>query len=367
MRKQLFFWMVLSILMCPAFADDAVEAVAPGDIVFEKTPNIIMQDETLTITKLSKDFQGRDFSIDVVFHFKNISNQDMTRNVAFALPPVICNDESHSTWEGLNNGNANDANQKGLKDFTAFANKEKINYTLRFTAELEKHNITTLLEELHIPLNPCQIKLTKEGKLDPQYAKALTDNHLITTNNLPAWSENIYFEWKQVFPAGKVIEITHHYTPVIGTSVPSPLSEKEINRYYTDSTQSYTPLWNRDPSTLVKSNPELIYKTPITYVNPPADIEGPRYCVIPSWVLYRLTTGAYWNGGIGTFHLLINDQAQGPFAVNKFYSSTDTVQTKIANDQMSFTLDHFTPTQDLMVLFLSLPQSKDDLKLCGIK
>src|SRR5438552_2056559 len=92
---------VLSALLSPAFADDAVEAIAPGNITFEKTPYLIMQDETLTINKLSKDFYGSDFSVDVDFHFMNISDQNITRKIAFALPPVICNESSHSMWQGL--------------------------------------------------------------------------------------------------------------------------------------------------------------------------------------------------------------------------------------------------------------------------
>src|SRR5579862_8287174 len=96
MRNQIFTFMALFGLIAPVFADDAVEAVAPGDIFFEKTPSILMQDETLTITKLSQTFEGKDFNIDVDFHFLNNSNQDITRKIAFALPPVSCTDDNHS-------------------------------------------------------------------------------------------------------------------------------------------------------------------------------------------------------------------------------------------------------------------------------
>lgn len=353
MQKTLIL-IIVFFAVSAAYADDAVEAVAPGDIVFEKTPNILMLDETLTITKLSNKFSANDFYIDVNFHFKNISNKDITRKIAFALPPVICNDESHSMWEGMDS--PDNVYEKGLKDYAVFVNGNKITYTQRALANIGQKNITSLLSRLHLPLNPCQIKLTKEGKLDPKYADVLTNNHLITADNMPIWSENIYFEWMQTFPAGKIIEISHRYTPVIGTTVPAPQTINNLNRYFIDRTPRLSPLWNRDPISLVQTNPDLVYKT----------TNEPRLCLVPSWVLYRLTTGAYWNSGIGKFKLIVIDKAGAPFAVNKFYGATDKVQTITTNDQMSFTINHFIPKQDLLILFLALPKTNEDLKMCGM-
>lgn len=363
MRTNIIIFMLISLLSAACYADDAVEALAPSEITFEKTPDIIMQDETLTITKLSKDFLGKDFKIDVDFHFKNTSNADITRKVAFVLPPVICNETDHSTWHGWSSDNVY---EKGLKDFTLIVDGKKISFTQRMTATLGKQDITALLQQLHLPLNPCEIKLTNEGKLDPRYANVLTTNHLITADGSTAWSENIYFEWTQVFPAGKVIEITHHYTPVVGTMVPSPLTLHDINQFFTDRNPPYTPIWNRVPTTLAQSNPSLVYKPSIDSSTSPAESHETRFCVIPSWVLYHLTTGAFWNGGIGKFHLVIIDESGAPFAVNTFYAPDDIVQTTISKNQMHFVLNHFIPTQDLMVMYLSLPQNKTDLKSCGM-
>lgn len=363
MRTNLILLILLSTLFTSAFADDAVEAVAPGEITFEKAPDIIMQDETLTITKLSKNFTGKDFKIDVDFHFQNNSTEDIERKIAFVLPPILCNEENHSMWQGLN---SDDVYQKGFKDFSVVVDGKKINFTQRVTTKLGNQNITSLLQQLHVPLNPCQIKFTKEGKLDPKYAATLASNHLLGANGSPAWSENIYFEWAQVFPARKVLEISHHYTPVNGAMVPSPQTVNEINRFFTDRTPPYTPVWNRDPSILAQSNPELVYKPPVDFSNSPSGVKESRFCIIPSWILYHLTTGAYWNGGIGKFHLVIIDLAGGPVAVNTFYGDKDVVETTISKNRMSFTINHFIPTKDLMVLYLSLPKTSEDLKTCGL-
>jgi hypothetical protein len=347
-------------LLSPVFADDALVAVAPGDIVFEKTPYIIMQDETLTISKLSHDFYGKDFKVDVNFHFKNISDQDITRKIVFALPPVVCNESNHSMWAGFGNGSPGEAYEKGLKDLVINVDGKAISFTPRIEVMLGKKNITTLLKQLKLPLNPCQIRLTKEGKLDPKYAAALTTYHLLTQDNSPAWSENIYYQWTQTFPAKKVLEISHHYTPVVGSTVPSPQTVAQLNQLFTERAPRVS-IWNRHPADLQETNPELVYSSKSTAAN-----DGPRFCVIPSWIIYRLTTGAYWNGGIGKFHLIIMDRAGAPFAVNKFYSAADDVQTQKSKNQMSFLFKNFIPKQDLLVQFLSLPQSAKDLQSCGI-
>lgn len=45
-----------------------------------------------------------------------------------------------------------------------------------------------------------------------------------------------------------------------------------------------------------------------------------RFCVMPKWVEYHLTTGALWNGGIGLFKFMIKPESGTPFAVNAFYN-----------------------------------------------
>jgi hypothetical protein len=321
-----------------------------------------MQDESLTFTKKKINFYTNQFSVDVIFHFKNTSTNAITRKIAFAFPPVYCNEEHHSMWMGLESQGEEDAYLNGFKDFTLMVDGKRIEPVKRITAVHHGKDITKLLNQLQIPLNPCLIKFTKEGKLDPRYADKLAANHLIGADGLPAWGENIYMEWTQEFPPGKVIEITHHYTPVAGVTVPSPQTLFNINSYFTQRQPPYTPIWSTDPATLVQTNPAIVYKATDVYSS-----NEVRICTIPSWLLYRLTTGAYWNGGIGEFHLSIIDESGEPFAVNKFYSADDVVETKSSANKMDFTLHHFVPKQDLMIMYLAVPVTKDDLKSCGIE
>lgn len=360
--KRLLF-LVLTILNSSSWADDAVEAAITGNIIFEKAPELIMQDETLIISKSAGKNLGDDnFSIDVDFHFKNISNHDVIRKIAFVLPPVQCRMDVNSMWRGLDSSDNNEIHNKGLKDFTITVNGQPQSYITRTQASLNKRNITDLLIKLQIPLNPCKIQTTMDGRPDPKYDIALKKYQLLTATNDAAWSENIYFEWTQNFSAGKTINIHHHYTPVIGESVLSSRTIDELNEMFTRNTPSQIPIWNRPPTTLVQSNPSIVY--PKTDLG--ADNNQKRFCVMPKWIQYHLTTGANWNGGIGIFKLIIKDDADTPFAVNTFYNPDNNANISMYGNTMSFVIKKFIPAKDLFILFLSRPQSVEDLQVCGI-
>lgn len=360
--KRLIF-LILIACSSPTLADDSVEAAVTGNIVFEKAPELIMQDETLTINKsASKNLGKENFSIDVDFHFKNISDHDVTRKIAFVLPPVQCRMDENSMWRGFDSDDKNEIHNNGLKDFITTVDGQSQSYTARTEAVLGQRNITDLLTKLQIPLNPCKIQPTMDGKPDPRYSLNLKKYQLLTETNYAAWAENIYFEWTQTFPAGKTINIHHHYTPVIGESVLSSRTIEELNDQFTKSTPAQIPLWNRSPTMLNQSNPSIVYAKD--------DLDTgdnqKRFCVMPQWIQYHLTTGANWNGGIGIFKLNINDESDAPFAVNKFYKNNNDINIFKNKNTMSFIIKNFIPTENLFVLFLSLPQSKEDLQACGI-
>lgn len=350
LNKKLVF--LFALISLPVYADDAVEALS-ADIMFETTKELIMQDETLTVTKNSQGFtQVGIFTVDVDFHIKNTSDKDITRKIAFALPPVICNEETNATWAGLDDKSTE---FKSFKDFSVTVDGKQVDFTKRIEAMHGNQIITSQLEKLGLPLNPCNIKMDSNGKYPANYQDAMTKAHLLENDN-PAWRENIYFEWEQTFPAGQVINIHHRYTPVAGASVLALRSINEINsKYSEDMPTNY--LWNRNLNTLATSNPNIVTK---------ADNEQ-KYCVAPSWVIYNLKTGAQWNGGIGQFKLIVKDESGSPFAVNEFYSASDAVQTFMTKTTMTITIDNFTPKSNLLLLFLDIPTTESEIKNCGIQ
>lgn len=351
MYSKKILTIMLVTLSFPVYADDAVEALSPN-IMFEPTQELIMQDETLTVTKTSHSFaEQQAFIVDVDFHIKNNSDKDITRKIAFALPPVICNEESHSTWSGLDDKNPDD---KSLKDFSVTVDGKPVQFTKRIEAMHGNQIITGQLEKIGLPTNPCSIHMNAEGKYPAEYETKMQKAGLLE-NNDPAWRENIYFEWEQTFPAGKVVNIQHRYTPVAGASVLALRSINEINGSYSEDMPTKY-LWSRNLTTLAESNPNIISQSN----------NEQRICVAPSWVIYNLKTGAQWNGGIGQFKLIVKDESGAPFAANEFYSASDAVQTFMTKTTMTISIDNFTPKSNLLLLFLNIPTQESDIKNCGI-
>jgi hypothetical protein len=356
MHKSHLLLLAFVLVALPCFADDTIEASATNNINVEKAPELVMQDETLKISKAKDISLGNTrVNIDVDFHFKNISNHDVTKKIAFVLPPVFCREDKLSSWAGLDANTDNTfPGANALNDFSNIVDGKTQKFTIRRQAVLGQRDITDLLTQLQIPLNPCNIHITSDGDPDPRYAANLKKYQLLTGANEPAWSENVYYEWMQTFPAGKVINIHHNYTTTTGGSVLAARTSKELSEEFTENKPVLTPLWDKPLKSLSASNPALV-KT----VNNEA-----HYCVLPIWVEYNLITGANWQGGIKNFQLIISDASGAPFAVNQFYKN-EKVETKGTGDTLTFTMTNFIPTQNILVQYLSLPQSQAEVQGCG--
>lgn len=367
MEKYILSFIFLCLSISPSWANDSIEAAATGNIAFENAPEIIIQDETLTISKSkSKNLEeaGKSLNIDVDFHFKNTSDHTVTRKISFVLPPVVCSSSRvNNLWWGLEVQTAT----KNLKDFITTVDNQPVAVTIRKQAVLGKDNITTLLDKLHIPLNPCLIDENFSKR--STYMEILKKNHLLDKNNRPAWTEKVYYEWTQNFPAGQVTRIQHHYTPANGEEI---VEGKSI-KYLTNLLEGATPIWSSNPEKLKLVKPSIVSTekfSPETIAMlkknkyQAANIGQELFCVMPLWVKYHLISGAGWKDGIGHFTLIIKDEAGAPFAVNKFFGSTDDIKTSIVGDTMTFTGTNFMPKNDLTVLFLGIPKSNFDANGC---
>lgn len=355
MLKTLGLFIIGSLITSTVLADDAIEASPTSNIQFEKTNDLIMQDETLIITRLaSKSLSDTKVNIDVDFHFKNISQTDITRKIAFVLPPIFCREDKRSSWSGMGEKNET-SSALSFQDFTTTVDENTQTYTTREEVFLENKNITDLLKKLNIPLNPCKIPFDSDGKPKGKYFSILQQNHLLTEANEPAWSENIYFEWTQTFPANKTIYVKHHYTTSTGGSVLSPRTLDDIENIFTQHTPAYTPIWNQNIETLKDSNASIVKTTD----------NIPHYCVMPIWVDYNLLTGAEWKNGIGEFTLRIKDDNSLPLAVNQFYKNSDQVQTSKDSNSINFTIKSFIPSENIFIQYLSMPQTSEEMQSCG--
>ena len=335
--KMCFYGLLTSLLIVsPSYSDDAVEALSP-DIQFQIDPNLIMEKEILTINKLphlnhsATSFIFNQFKIEVDFYFKNISKKDITHKVAFVLPPSDCRSPvARTSWEGLD-GHSPGNQSLPFNDFKVIVNNNPVNYTKRFESTKNGKVIDQLLTSLNLPLNPCSTKFHygNDGYPTEPYRSLLTKNHLLSPVGTPDWIQNSYFEWIQHFPSGKVLHIHHEYTPASGQQLPSLyVSKKELFNNPVIDNKLNNFLWNGNLDKL----------------------KG--HWISPAWIRYKLTTGAFWKGGIRSFKLIINNNSDTPFAINTFYQDNATVKKIMKDRSMTFETKDFTPKKDLLIIFL---------------
>jgi len=366
MKAIILDWCSIILLISStelALAEDIVQATISNGLKLIKTPELIMQSEMLNITKsANKGFQKSQYSIQADFKIENTSDHAISREIAFALPPVWCNSRHNSLWGGLDKKSSDDKELiNGYKDYALLVNGKKASFTIQSTALLKNKEITASLKKLSLPQNPCLVPVDHNGVPIKKLLTELQKNHLVNEWNEPAWTQKISFSWYQIFPAHQVVTIQHRYTPIQGRTVPVHYSVADLNNWFTRELPPVKPLWSRSPVTLEQSDP-VITKTIERYDQPKNTL---GYCVAPTWLRYHLTTGAYWSEEIRHFKLGITDLAGAPFAVNQFFKK-DTATIAVTGNTLTVTLENFTPQQDLLILFLELPKGADDFHICGI-
>lgn len=338
-----------------AQADDAIEAAATGNLVFESSKQIVMDKEVLRIIReKSPSFTATPhYKIIVDFYFRNTSSAPITKKIAFVLPPINCSSDQQTTaWRGISQSQDS---ENALMNFTLMVDGKSVPYQHRIEAIHDKNNITYLLKKNKIPLNPCSITYANNGEPVEPMNSTLKKLQLLNELNSPVWVEHDYFEWMQTFPAGKTIHIQHAYQPAAGASVPALYAEKDLNGWFSRDAHPSKPIWSRHPATFTLTNPKVV-----------AHENGTQYCVAPGWIRYQLTTGAYWNGGIRSFELVVENPDKSPFAINQFYGSQDNMKVDIRDDKMKFNAVNFIPSHDLLIFFVQPATAPADFKFCGI-
>jgi len=142
---------------------------------------------------------------------------------------------------------------------------------------------------------------------------------------------------QQVFPAGKLINVEHRYTPSVGVTFDSVLRksireskgmEREFQRYRTDYCVPDDLLRGLDKITgTVDANIAKLMERRISYV---------------------LKTGANWAGPIKDFRLVV-DKGK-PDTMTAFCA--DNVK-RISPTAFEVRMQNFTPERDLKILFIS--------------
>lgn len=210
----------------PGWANDGFGGLTATGLTFDQTEAVEMVEENL--------FIGIDrINVDYVFH--NITDQDVTGEVIFPLPPV----HVWASWESSMNLPA-DLTKADLVDFTATVDGQPVTLSIDKIAVVEDswseerapsdqydslgRDVTAELERFGIPLtldvetirgmllaaSPEDQAAMKAAGIADFYEGDVAEQYPPDAYGM--WAIVTRYHWTQTFPAGTEVRISHTYT-----------------------------------------------------------------------------------------------------------------------------------------------------------
>lgn len=292
------------LLSTPALANDGFGGLSATGLTFGQTEAVAMEEERLFI------------SIDRVavdYTFRNVTDQDVTGEVIFPLPPI-------GVWSGYEAmmNLPEDLTQEDLVGFTATVDGQPVQVTIDRIAVLEEgwdednppskqydnpgRDVTADLERLGIPLTLDYMAVRDvlmsfpPAKRDELAALGLAEYYEgdaaqgVPPDVWGAWAIVTRYHWTQTFPAGAVVKVSHSYT----NRPPGGLF------YWSDPPEDYQT-YLRDMYCIDDGTSRALAKT---LKNPEGDEFG-NYGTAYN-ISYVLRTANSWAGPIGKFTLTLD-------------------------------------------------------------
>jgi Domain of unknown function (DUF4424) len=326
--------MVYGWARLPGFANDGAASVAVGGIQLKREARISMEKERLTVSREK---------VTVEYEFLNSTDEDITTEVAFPVPPY---DEKYL-----------DASfNKRLEDFRVWVDGQETKYQTEAKAMLNGVDYTAHLQKLGVDVaslghfdDGAQTPYSPDvEKLRASQRDELRQLGLIRDNDFMGWTVVKTYHWPQKFSAHKVLNVHHEYAPVLGFEqlqpevvIPIPRQEKtkEFEAAIRDSCM--------DPS---------IQQTLLAAVRTQKKEEGGY---IPTeWVDYILTTANTWKTPIKDFELVVERPRPKPGSPERsrwFVSFCwDGPVKRLDADHFSAHVTNFVPRRELHVAFFGI-------------
>lgn len=304
---------LLLLLAGAAHANDSTGTVSTSGIKYLKNPHINMQSEDLYISENQ---------IRVHYRFKNTSSQDIIETVLFPLPIVPAFiDYDFADTEGLVDSFRIYADGKPVRPQTHVrAYFERSNGSLvDVTADLKKCGLSD--QELMHPWTKKQDGEKIGSKIGACRSAKVQSMLPKQTDELPDWSAQIVYSWKQTFKANAVTEIKHQYTPLVGGSFLPSLKAKDSKAFIDEYCMDENFLKN--------------FKTVE---------EGSK---LYHYLGYVLTTGANWAKPIGKFTLTIDREPNTVISL-----CWDKSLRKVGPNRFQAVKENFLPKKDLDIIFV---------------
>ncbi len=286
MKVLAFAFAVLAAM--PASANDTMSQLGTGGLVFIQTDQVKMVSEDLYVSPEQ---------VRVKYEFHNESDTDADALVAFPLPDI--------TGDGDFMVAIPTEDAQNIFGFETLVNGEPVEAELHQYVFATNIDYTNYVTDLGIPLTPYGDATVKAiNALDDATKQQLLHRALVIpmeydqgngmqTEYWPVWTLRSTYSWEAHFPAGETVVVEHKYKPSVGGTVAVTFLSQPYDGY--DPAAEYARKYCTDQNfvdTVKKTlpNPAEPYGAPFT----------------ESWISYVWSTGAYWSGSIGTFHLTID-------------------------------------------------------------
>jgi hypothetical protein len=316
---------IVLLVLCGAsilvHADDSAAEIAAGGLQLRKEARISMEKERLTISENK---------ITVEFEFLNETDQDITTEVAFPIPP-------YSAWD-------DEMDPRGaFNDFRVWVEGRGQSYQTEAKAKLKGADYTDVLRGMNVdiasfghagdltvePRSP-DFQIPKLSKRDRD---TLVRLGLLNKDDIPMWTVEKMYHWSQRFPAHEIVHIRHEYAPIEGFEM------LEVSKIATDLKDAcIKPGLQTRLETLVAEN---LKRQPAA-----------GSYVYPTWIKYILKSANTWRMPIKGFELIVERAApsNGHPAFVSF--CWDGQVKKIDENHFSARKLNFVPADDLTIYYL---------------
>ena len=215
MRHILFALCIVTA--APAFANDGFGGLSATGLTFGQTEAVAMETEDLFISPTR---------IEVAYTFRNLTDQDVTGEVIFPLPPISLEALTSSDWNL-----PEDAGRDDLLGFTASVEGKPVAVSIDRIAVIEPEwdptrpiaaqydtpgrDVTAALEAAGVPLSvdigavQAELLALPEDQRNALEAAGLVD--FVDGEAWPHWAVVIRYHWTQTFPAGARLKVAHGY------------------------------------------------------------------------------------------------------------------------------------------------------------
>lgn len=349
MKPYILKSVVAIILSFPltGFANDTAGTTSAGGINFIKSPEISMEQEELTISPTR---------VYVKYHFKNISSQTVTREIYFPLPPYKMQG-ANAAWDEEIDPEAKTRNSIPFLNFTVRINGKKRGYQILTRAVIGNQDVTQQLQKAQLPLSPELVAGNMplddtEQKQQQQWLQKAKAIGLVNKQQ-PRWQKQIFYTWKQTFPANAVTIIEHEYRPAAGVFYSAVVPNQNLALRIAEDLQYFKTVFNIDIEHYRQLNPFKQWLTQrLRHMMDPhcKDCREDRIYALFFNVDYILKTGANWSGPIQNFILNIEYPINGIISYNCFYGKQKVIEKRYKG-VTQLTLKHFIPQENLSIIF----------------